>query len=263
MQTSKPASCFWSALSRLLTHLQVVGGLAVCGLQVRMAMTHPTSGEEVSVHEELFTTENRLLSLSLRLKAECNNSEATNQENNKDPNCNNKTTEEPSTNVSLPTAGSYKAILKVFNPVTRSSYCTHVLVRDPAGELLLNISTVITTRQERRVSFRTAAGPSMNVSLLVNATLLYRVSSHTTGEEATAALLSNHSGTVAAGLRAENQVSFQNKSPRMCVEGSREPSAQVRVNQTWQPPTSHSPAHGRADNGEEVPLTPTERDKNL
>lgn len=227
-----------------------------------MSRTQLTSGEEVSVNEELFTTKNRLLSLSLTLKAECSNSELTNQENNNDPDCNNKTTEEPSVNLSLPTAGSYKVILKVFNPVSRqSSYCTHVLVRDPAGELVLNIPIVITTRQEHRVSFRTAAGPNVTVSLLVNATLLYRVSSHTTGEEATAVLLSNHTGMVAAELRDENQVSFQNKSLRMCVEGSREPSAQVRVNPTWQPPTSHSPVHSRADNGEEVPLTPTERDK--
>lgn len=101
----------------------------------------------------------------------------------------------------------------------------------------------------------------MTVSLLVNATLLYRNSSYTTGEEVTVVLFFKHTGTAVVELRAENQVSSQNKSLRVCVEGNREPSPQVRVNPTWQPPTSQSPVHSLVDNGEEVFLTPTEQDK--
>lgn len=66
----------------------------------------------------------------------------------------------------------------------------------------------------------------------------------------------NHASKMAN--QEENQVSSQNKSLRVCVEGNREPSPQVRVNPTWQPPTSQSPVHNLVDSGKEVILTPTE-----
>lgn len=66
----------------------------------------------------------------------------------------------------------------------------------------------------------------------------------------------NHASKMAN--QEENQESSQNKSLRVCVEGNREPSPRVRVNPTWQLPTSQSPVHSLVDNGKEVILTPTE-----
>ncbi|XP_078019104.1 polycystin-1-like protein 1 [Epinephelus lanceolatus] len=159
-----------------------------------------------------------------------------------------RTTEEWNMNVSLTTAGCYKVTVKAFNPVSWASFCTHILVQDPVGELLFKVPSVVTRHQKHFVFFSVAAGSNVTVSLLVNATLLYRNSSYTTGEEATAALLFDHTGTVAVELRAENRVSSQNKSVRVCVEGNRKPSPQVRVSPTWQLPASQSPAHNQADN---------------
>lgn len=173
-----------------------------------------------------------------------------------------RTTEEWNVNVSLTIAGSYKVTIRAFNPISWASLRTHVLVQDPVGgELALNVPSVIAANREHSVSFRVAAGSNVTVSLLVNATPLYRNSSYATGEEATVVLFFKHTGTAVVELRAENRVSSQNKSVRVCVEGNREPSPQVRVNPTWQPPTSQSPVHSLADNGEEVFLAPTEQDK--
>lgn len=163
-----------------------------------------------------------------------------------------RTTEEWNVNVSLTIAGCYKVTVKAFNPTNWASFCTHILVQDPVGELLLNVPSVITANQKHSVSFSVTAGSNVTVSLLVNATVLYRNSSHTTGEEATVILLFDHAGVVVVELRAENRVSSQNKSVRVSVEGNRKPSPQVRANPTWQPPTSQSPVHSLADNGEEV-----------
>nr|XP_020465285.1 polycystic kidney disease protein 1-like 1 [Monopterus albus] len=74
-------------------------------------------------------------------------------------------------------------------------------------------------------------------------TLNPKNSSYATGEEAVVVLLFNHTGTVAVELRAENQVSSQNKSVIVSVEGNRKPSPQVRVNPNWQPPNNQSPVH--------------------
>ncbi len=163
-----------------------------------------------------------------------------------------RTTEEWNVNVSLTIAGCYKVTAKAFNPISWASCCTHILVQEPVGELVLNAPSVITTNQKHSISFSVTAGSNVTVSLLVNATLWYRNSSYTTGDKATVVLLFNHTGAVVVELRAENRVSSQNESARVCVEGNRKPSPQVRVNPTWKPPTRHSPVHSLADNGEEV-----------
>lgn len=169
-----------------------------------------------------------------------------------------RTTEEWSINVSLTVAGSYKVALKAFNPISWASFCTRILVQDPVGELVLNVPSAITTNHTLPVLFRVAAGSNVTVSLLVNATLLYRNSSYTTGEEETVVLLFKHTGPVLVELRAENRVSSQNKSLRVFIEGNRKPSAQVRGNPTWQPPTSRSPVHSLTDNVSQfLPLSRT------
>ncbi|KAM6908104.1 polycystin-1-like protein 1 [Lycodopsis pacificus] len=157
-------------------------------------------------------------------------------------------TEEWNVNVSLTIAGRYKVAVEAFNPISWASFCTHILVQDPVGELLLNVPSVIAANGKHPVSFRITAGSNVTVSLLVNATLLYRNSSYATGEEAMVVLHFDHTGIVVVELQAENQVSSQNKSVRMCVKGNRKQSPQVRVNPTWQPPTSQSPVHNLADN---------------
>ncbi|XP_028425777.1 polycystic kidney disease 1 like 1 [Perca flavescens] len=159
----------------------------------------------------------------------------------------NRTTEEWNVDVSLSIAGRYTVAVRAFNPISRASFCTHILVQEPVGELVLNVPSVITTHQKHSVLFSVTAGSNVTVSLLVNATLVYRSSSYTTGEEATAVLLFNHTGTVVVELRAENQVSSQNKSVRVCVERNRKEPSHVRIHQTWQPPTSQSPVRNLAD----------------
>ncbi|XP_045922035.1 polycystic kidney disease 1 like 1 [Micropterus dolomieu] len=159
-----------------------------------------------------------------------------------------RTTEEWNVNVSLAVAGRYKVTVKAFNPISWASFCTHILAQDPVGGLVLNVPSVITAHQMYPVLFSVTAGSNVTVSLLANATLLYRNSSYTTGEEATVVLLLNHTRTVAVELRAENQVSSQNKSLRVCFDRNRMLLPQVRANATWQPPTSQSPVHSLADN---------------
>ena len=168
----------------------------------------------------------------------------------------NRTTEEWSIKASLSLAGCYKVTVEAFNPVSSASFSTHILAQDQVGELALNAQSVIAANQKHTVLFSATAGSNMTLSLLVNAALLYRNSSYTTGEQATVVLHVNHTETVVVELRAENRVSSQKKSLRLCVEGNRKPSPQVRVNPTWQPPTSQSPVHSSADNGEEGFLTP-------
>lgn len=168
-----------------------------------------------------------------------------------------RTTEEWNVNVSLAVAGRYEVTVKAFNPISWASFCTHILAQDPVGGLVLNVPSVITAHQMYPVLFSVTAGSNVTVSLLANATLLYRNSSYTTGEEATVVLLLNHTRTVAVELRAENQVSSQNKSLRVCFDRNRMSLPQVRANATWQPPTSQSPVHSLADNGEEVFLINT------
>ncbi|KAM8731306.1 polycystin-1-like protein 1 isoform 4-T4 [Acanthopagrus schlegelii] len=160
----------------------------------------------------------------------------------------NRTTEEWSIKASLSLAGCYKVTVEAFNPVSCASFSTHILAQDQVGELALNAQSVIAANQKHTVLFSATAGSNMTLSLLVNAALLYRNSSYTTGEQATVVLHVNHTETVVVELRAENRVSSQKKSLRLCVEGNRKPSPQVRVNPTWQPPTSQSPVHSSADN---------------
>ena len=159
----------------------------------------------------------------------------------------NRTTEEWLINASLALAGRYNVTVEALNPVSRASFQTHILVQDPVGELELSVPRVIRTNQKHVVLFRAAAGSNMTVSLLVNATLLYRNSRYATGEEAAAVLLFDHAGTFPFELRAENQVSSRNKSVRVCVEENRKSSPQVIVDPNWEPHTSQIPSLG--DNG--------------
>ncbi|XP_034416623.1 polycystic kidney disease 1 like 1 [Cyclopterus lumpus] len=157
-------------------------------------------------------------------------------------------TEEWNLNVSLTIAGRYKVAVKAFNPISWASFCTHILVQEPVGELLLNVPSVLTTNRKHPVSFSVTAGSNVTVSLLVNATLLYSNSSYATGEDTVVVLIFDHTGTVVVELQAENRVSSQNKSVRVSVEGNRKSSPQVRINPMWQASTSQSPVHNLADN---------------
>lgn len=165
----------------------------------------------------------------------------------------NRTTEEWNINVSLPKAECYNVTVKACKPISCTSFQIHFVVQDPVGELVLNTCSVITTNQKVPLFFSIAVGSNVTVSLLVNTTLLYRSCSYATGEESMVVLLFNHTGTVAVKLRAENRVSSQNKSVRVCVERNRKPSPQVKVNPNWQPPTSS--VDNLADAGKEVFLT--------
>ncbi|XP_034428977.1 polycystic kidney disease 1 like 1 [Hippoglossus hippoglossus] len=140
--------------------------------------------------------------------------------------------------------GRYNVTVEAFNPVSRASFQTHILVQDPVGELELSVPRAIRTNQKHVVLFSVAAGSNVTVSLLVNATLLYRNSSYATGEEAAAVLLFDHAGTFPFELRAENQVSSRNKSVRVCVEENRKSSPQVTVDANWEPHTSQIPSLG-------------------
>lgn len=162
----------------------------------------------------------------------------------------NRTTENWNINVSLPIAGSYNVTVKSFNPVSWASFHTHILVQDPVGELVLKVPSVITTNRKHSVLFSVTAGSNVTVSLLVNATVLYRNSNYAAEEEAAVVLFFDHTGTVVIELQAENRVSSQNKSATVRVEGKRKPSPQV--NPIWQPPTSQRPVHNLTDNGKEV-----------
>lgn len=170
-----------------------------------------------------------------------------------------RTTEEWRINVSLTIAGSYEVALKAFNPISWASFCTHILVQDPVGELVLSVPSAVRTNRTLPVLFRVTSGSNVTVSLLVNATQLYTNSSYKTGEEETVVLLFRQTGPVLVELRAENRVSSRNKGLMVFVEGNRHLSPQVRVNPTWQPPTGPSPVHSLADNGEDV--SPTEQNK--
>ncbi|XP_044196388.1 polycystic kidney disease 1 like 1-like [Thunnus albacares] len=158
----------------------------------------------------------------------------------------NRTTENWNINVSLPIAGSYNVTVKAFNPVSWASFHTHILVQDPVGELVLKVPSVITTNRKHSVLFSVTAGSNVTVSLLVNATVLYRNSNYAAEEEAAVVLFFDHTGTVVIELQAENRVSSQNKSATVRVEGKRKPSPQV--NPIWQPPTSQRPVHNLTDN---------------
>ncbi|CAK6980027.1 polycystic kidney disease 1 like 1, partial [Scomber scombrus] len=158
----------------------------------------------------------------------------------------NRTTKNWYINVSLPIAGRYNVTVKAFNPISWASFHTHILVQDPVGDLSLNVLSVITTNQKHLVLFAVTSGSNMTVSLLVNATLLYRNSNYSAAEEAAAVLFFDHAGTVVVELRAENRVSSQNKNVTVSVEGKRKPSPQV--NPTRQPPTSQRPVHNLTDN---------------
>ncbi|KAE8279963.1 Polycystic kidney disease 1 like 1 Protein abecobe [Larimichthys crocea] len=165
-----------------------------------------------------------------------------------------RTTEEWNLNASLTIAGCYKVTVEAFNPISRASFCTQILVQDPVGELVLNVPSVITTHQKHSVLFGVTAGSNVTVSLLVNATLLFRNSSYAAGGEAAMVLLFNRTGTVVVELRAENGVSSQSKSVRVCVERNRKP--QVKVNLTWQPSTS--PVHSLVNNEKQAYPTNTD-----
>ncbi|KAG7526791.1 polycystic kidney disease protein 1-like 1 [Solea senegalensis] len=152
----------------------------------------------------------------------------------------NTTTEGWNVKVSLPLAGRYNVTVKAGN---WTLFQTHVLVQDPVGELVLSVPRVIRPDHRQPVSFSVAAGSDMTVSLLVNATQVYRNCTYAAGEEVTVVLLFDHTGASVVELRAENRVSSQNKSVRLCAEGDGKSLLQVRANPNWQPPATQSPAN--------------------
>lgn len=154
--------------------------------------------------------------------------------------------------MSLTAAGRYNVTAKALDPIGRASLCTHILLQDPVGELLLNVPSVVTAHQRHPVSFSVTAGSNVTVSLLVNTTLLHRNSSYAAGEETTVVSLFDQAGTVVVELRAENRVSSQNRSVKVRVEGNRKLSPEVMVNPTWRPPSSQSPVHNLDDKGEKM-----------
>lgn len=161
----------------------------------------------------------------------------------------NRTTEQGKVNVSLPVAGRYRVTVKAFNPVSWASFHTQISAQSPVGELFLKVPRVITTNQKHYLLFSVTAGSDLTVSLRVNATCVYMNSNYTTPREAAVALLVHHAGTVVVELRAENQVSSQNKSLKVCVLGKQK----IEVNPPWQPPTSQSSGHDLDNNGEDGP----------
>nr|XP_043891851.1 polycystic kidney disease 1 like 1 [Solea senegalensis] len=136
--------------------------------------------------------------------------------------------------------GRYNVTVKAGN---WTLFQTHVLVQDPVGELVLSVPRVIRPDHRQPVSFSVAAGSDMTVSLLVNATQVYRNCTYAAGEEVTVVLLFDHTGASVVELRAENRVSSQNKSVRLCAEGDGKSLLQVRANPNWQPPATQSPAN--------------------
>lgn len=110
-------------------------------------------------------------------------------------------------------------------------------------ELCLDSTTGVTANQTYLVSFNVSAESVVTVSLLVNASVKYKSSSCTTGAEATVVLLFTHCGTVVIQLRAENQVSLQNKSVRMCVKGKRK--SQAKGIKTGQPSAKRTEEKGK------------------
>ncbi|MEQ2182726.1 hypothetical protein GOODEAATRI_025233, partial [Goodea atripinnis] len=114
-------------------------------------------------------------------------------------------------------------------------YCSH--------ELFFDIPSGVTSDQTCLVSFTISAESDGTVSLLVNATVKHRSTSCTAGAEATVVLLFDHSGTVVIQLRAENEVSFQRESARMCVKGNRK--LQAKDITTWKPPAQSEEQNGK------------------
>lgn len=109
---------------------------------------------------------------------------------------------------------------------------------------------------QRTASFCIPAGSNVSASLLASATLLHRNSSSAAGEQPAVVSLLRRSATAVVELRAQNRAeSSQNKSVRLCLGRKGKPSPHVRVNPTWQPPTSPRPVGSPGHNGEAIFLT--------
>lgn len=209
----------------------MVFNLNIPELRVTVSGCQLTSEEGMPVDAELFPSIKHLPVLCITVKAEngtrgSKSDDSVSDVNEQDP--------------------SSKIHKKSTNPechcgATWDSHGTHILVQHPVL-LVLDVP----------------AGLNVTVSPLVNATLLQRSGSNTAGE---VVVFLGRTGTAVVRIRAENQVSSQNKSPMSCEKGKGETSPQVGANLTWQPPAGHGPVRSRADNGEEVFPTPTKRDK--
>ncbi|XP_071384147.1 LOW QUALITY PROTEIN: polycystin-1-like protein 1 [Centroberyx affinis] len=179
-----------------------------------------SAGQDISVDVELFTTIKQPLLLNLTLNTDCEH------------NCGHSN--DHSSKVQLPSTSPPS--------LPPPHHCGAV---SPLSflALALNIPSVVTMKQPTSVLFTVTAGSNVTMALLVNATLLYRNSSYTTGAEAAAVLLFHHSGTVEVVLRAENLVSSRNRSVSVGVMSNRELSPPVSSNEIWPSPTRQSPVH--------------------
>lgn len=212
----------------------MVFNLTIPEVRLTASGCQPTSEEFTSVDAELFPSIKHLPVLCITVKAE----NGTRDSKSDDSVCD--------INEQDPSSKIHK---KSTNPERRcgatwDSHGTHILVQHPVL-LVLDVP----------------AGLNVTVSPLANATLLQRNGSNTAGEKAAAVVFLGRTGTAVVRIRAGNQVSSQNKSPTPCEKGKGETSPQFGANLTWQPPAGQGPVHSPADNGEEVFLTPTKRDK--
>lgn len=149
-----------------------------------------------------------------------------------------------------------------FYKCKKINLCSHlqVVVRPAVSDLTVRVPGSQLTSEEDVDLFAT-----MKHRLVLNLTLNGEYSNikdslnHTDGGDFSSEFsdnisnineVENHASKMAN--QEENQVSSQNESLRVCVEGNREPSPQGRVNPTWRPPTSQGPVHNLVDNGKEV-----------
>ncbi|XP_055363784.1 polycystic kidney disease 1 like 1 isoform X2 [Betta splendens] len=216
---------------------------AVCDLNVSVSETH------LSVYAELFTATSHMLVLNLTLKATYTQNQQSSaglsNEGEGDNSCmdgNNEMKNKSNTDINnseASTSGCYNVTVQVFDPVSRTLLQTYILVQDSTGKLVLNTSSVISTKQKLELLFSTTAESDVTVSTPAKPTLLSRTGSYSRGQDAAAVVwLFNQTGTAAVELRAANGVFTQNKSTRVCIEGNRKQPPQVKVNPNWQPPTS-------------------------
>ncbi|XP_059183422.1 polycystin-1-like protein 1 [Centropristis striata] len=198
--------------SDCLNSTVVVVPFAVSDLRVSVSGNELTSGEEVSVDVELFTTMKHLLVLNITQNTQYGSTETDNYNR------------KISDNIKIAHQENRQYYLKV------SLFSTS----DPSSVLLSTVLPRALMVYEPICILRPSGS--------------WKNSSYSIGDEAAVVLFFDHIGTVVVELQAENQVSSQNKSVRVCVKGNRKPSPHVRLNPVWQPPTSQSPVQNLADN---------------
>ncbi|KAK9527852.1 hypothetical protein VZT92_014377 [Zoarces viviparus] len=250
----------------------VVVPLVASDLRVSVSGDQLTSGEAVSVDVEMFTTMKHLHVLNLTLNAEHGGIDAKDNDNKNirdsikmtlRENCNNHSCDHSlnqNHNIIYCHGGTLNADtqhsvpLRLLHASNRSSCHLHLRLHcrlpTTAGRYRL-IASLLSTADPTSVLLSAVLPRALMVYENICAPRSsgsWKNSSYATGEEAMVVLHFDHTGIVVVELQAENQVSSQNKSVRVCVKGNRKQSPQVRVNPTWQPPTSQSPVHNLADN---------------